>query len=488
MFKKVINALPFQTSASKVLEQIAEQMRAKKLPMVVDLRDESDHEAPVRLVIELRSKRVDVEAVMNHLFATTDLERSYRVNLNVIGLDGKPKVKPLNQLLNEWLHFRTLTVRRRLQHRLDKVKDRLHILDGLLIAFLNIDEVIRIIREEEHPKAELVMQFNLTDIQAEAILELKLRHLARLEEIKIRTEQAELVEERDTLDQILGSEVRLKGQVRQELLTIAEEYGDVRRSPLVERAPAQALSAEQLLPSEPVTVVLSENGWIRAAKGADVDGRKLSYKAGDAFLAQASGTTRMLTLLFDSTGRVYTLPTHELPSARSHGEPVTGRISLPKEARVVALALVHPEDHLLLASTGNQGFVAKAADLISKTRNGKAVMTLVQGAKILPPVKVLPHQDVVVVISNEPRLLLFPVIQLPQLSKGKGVKLMSLPKEGTIRAVGQWRPGCKLAIQAGDYVKSFSIAQLEPAVSDRGKRGMGLPRTLKQASQVEAIC
>ena len=339
----VIDALPFQTAATRVLEQIAEQMRAKKLPMVVDLRDESDSEAPVRLVIEMRSTRVDIDAVMGHLFATTDLERSYRVNLNVIGLDGRPQVKPLNRLLNEWLQFRLQTVRRRLQHRLEKVLDRLHILEGLLIAFLNIDEVIRIIREEEHPKAALMAAFNLTERQAEAILELKLRHLARLEEMKIRTEQAELESERKKLEQTLGSERRLKTLVRKELEADAERFGDARRSPLVEQAPAaQALSSEQLLPAEPITVVLSQNGWIRAAKGGDVDGRKLSYKAGDGFLAQAHGNSRMVTLVFDDTGRVYSLPTHELPSARSHGEPVTRRIALPKGVRVVQVARVKP--------------------------------------------------------------------------------------------------------------------------------------------------
>ena len=484
----VVDALPYQASSTRILEQIAEQMRAKKLPMVVDLRDESDHEAPVRLVIELKSRRVDVEAVMNHLFASTDLERSYRVNLNVIGLDGRPQVKPLNRLLNEWLHFRTLTVRRRLQHRLDKVRDRLHILDGLLIAFLNIDEVIRIIREEEQPKPVLMATFNLTDRQAEAILELKLRHLARLEEMKIRTEQAELAAERDRLEQILASETQLKGLVKEELQQAAETYGDERRSPLVEREAARPLSSEQLVPAEPVTVVISENGWIRAAKGHDVDGRKLSYKAGDGFLAQARGNTRMPTLLLDSTGRIYTLPTHELPSARSHGEPVSGRISLPKGARIVAVALGAPEDWLLLASTANQGFVSQVKDLISKTRHGKAVLNLAEGAVPLPPVTLDPNEDWVAVASSEPHLLLFPAIQLPRLSKGKGVKLMQLPKGESVCAVGRWQPGCKLTLEAGDYAKTLTGSALEKAMADRGKRGERLPRTLKQVSEIYPVC
>ena len=482
----IIDALPFQTAAAKVLEQIAEQMRGKKLPMVTDLRDESDAEAPVRLVIELRSRRVDVEAVMDHLFATTDLERSYRVNLNVIGLDGRPQVKPLDRLLKEWLRFRTETVRRRLQHRLEKVRDRLHVLDGLLIAFLNIDEVIRIIREEDEPKLALMQAFGLTEVQAEAILELRLRHLARLEEMKIRTEQAELAAERDRLEKILGSERRLKTLVRRELEQAAETYGDERRSPLVERAPARALSAEQLVPSEPVTVVLSEKGWIRAARGHDVDGAQMSYKAGDGFLAQAAGTTRQTVLLLDSTGRIYSLPAHGLPSARGHGEPVTSRINLPEGAEVVGLALVSPEDCLLLAGTGNQGFVARAGELISRTKNGKAALTLTAGSRPLPPVKLDPNEDWVAVASSEPRLLLFPAIQLPQLARGKGVKLMQLDKGAQVNAVGRWRPGQKLTLDTGDYAKILTGAALEKAQKARGKRGEPLPRTLKAVRWLRA--
>ena len=481
----VIDALPFQTAATRVLEQIAEQMRAKKLPMVVDLRDESDSEAPVRLVIEVRSTRVDIDAVMGHLFATTDLERSYRVNLNVIGLDGRPQVKPLDQLLREWLQFRLQTVRRRLQHRLDKVLDRLHILDGLLIAFLNIDEVIRIIREEEAPKAVLMATFNLSDRQAEAILELKLRHLARLEEMKIRTEQAELENERKKLEQTLGSERRLKTLVRKELEADAARYGDERRSPLVANAPAaQALSSEQLLPAEAVTVVLSQNGWIRAAKGSDVDGRKLSYKAGDAFLAQASGNSRMVTLVFDDTGRVYSLPTHALPSARSHGEPVTSRLTLPKGAKVVQVALVKPTDHLLLAASSNQALIAPAEALVSKVRKGKPALNLAEGGQLLPPLKLEPGADWVAVTSSEPRLLLFPAAELPVRARGKGVKLMQLPADAQIIAIGRWRSGQRLTLQAGDYAKTLTAGQLEAAQGGRGKRGMSLPRTLRQVDWI----
>ncbi len=485
----VIEALPFQTAASKVLTQIAEQMRAKKLPMVVDLRDESDHTAPVRLVLEVKNKRVDIEALMRHLFATTDLERSYRVNLNVIGLNGKPQVKPLNQLLNEWLCFRLETVRRRLQHRLDKVKARLHILDGLLIAFLNIDEVIRIIREEERPKPVLMTTFGLTDTQAEAILELKLRHLARLEEMKIRTEQAELAQERDRLEKTLSSARRLKTLVKKELLAVRKTYGDARRSPLVERAPAEPLGAEQLLPAEPVTVVLSRNGWIRAAKGAEVEGEKLSYKAGDSFLAQSSGHSRMATLLLDSTGRVYALPTHELPSARSHGEPVTKWLTLPEGAQPVGVVLVNPDDYVLLASTANQGFVAQAKRLISKTRNGKSALVCSADARPLSPMKLSPKDDWVAVVSTEPRLLLFPAIQLPQLARGKGVKLMQLPEKVSIQALGSWQPRCRLTFRTEKaYAKTLTGAALEEAMAERGKRGMKLPRTLRSTLTVFTDC
>lgn len=480
----VVNALPFQVSGAKVMEQIANQMRAKKLPMVVDLRDESDHENPARLVIELRSKRIDVEATMLHLFASTDLERSYRVNLNVIGLNGRPQVKSLRGLLTEWLIYRVETVRKRLQYRLDKVLDRLHILDGLLIAFLNIDEVIAIIRQEDKPKPVLMERFGLSEVQAESILELKLRHLAKLEEMKIRGEQAELEDERNKLERILSSETRLKTHVKKELLADAEAYGDERRSPLIERAvSARAMSEQDLLPSEPITVVLSDNGWVRAAKGHDIDGRQLAYKSGDAFAAQAFGHSRQMVVFFDSTGRSYSLPGHSLPSARSHGEPLTGRLSLPAGARFTQLIVGDADTRFLLASSEGYGFITPLDNLVSKNKSGKAILSVPAKAKVLAPC-VVNKDDWIVVLSTEPRLLVFSAAELPELAKGKGNKLMQLTAGVEVQAVFACPVGGKLDFVAGDYVKTFNASALEEALASRAKRGIPLPRTLKVITEV----
>lgn len=482
----VIDALPYQVSGAKLIEQIASQMRAKKLPMVVDLRDESDHENPVRVVLELRSKRVDVDAAMLHLFATTDLERSYRANFNVIGLNGRPQVKSLVDLLSEWLRYRTETVRRRLQYRLDKVLARLHILDGMLVAFLNIDEVIAIIREEEKPKPALMERFGLTEIQAEAVLELKLRHLARLEEMKIRTEQAELEQERNKLEQILGSAARLKTLVKKELLADAEEYGDDRSSPIIEGRAAQAMSEQDLLPSEAVTVVLSENGWIRAARGHDIDGESLGYKSGDAFLSQASGQSRQTTVFLDDTGRAYALPAHSLPSARSHGEPLTGRLNPPAGAQFTQVMLGQPDEKVLLATSAGYGFITKLENLYSKNKAGKGAISLPKGASVLTPAKVQDEQWVVVVTS-EPRMLVFTADELPELAKGKGNKLIQLPKAESVCAVFAFEPGVKLALVAGDYEKVFGPTAIEEAFSARAKKGIVLPRTLKKVTQIRIV-
>ena len=367
----VIEALPFQVSGSKVLEQIANQMRQKKLPMVEDLRDESDHEKPIRLVIVPKSNRVDIQALMAHLFATTDLERNYRVNLNVIALDGRPRVMGLKELLLEWLQFRKSTVTRRLRHRLDKVNARLHILDGLLIAYLNLDEVIRIVRTEEQPKPALIKRFKLSDEQAEAILETKLRHLARLEEMKIRAEQKELAEERDEIDKILKSKARLTKLVRDELLSDAEEYGDERRTRLVEREAAQAISETELLTSEPTTVVLSRLGWVRAAKGHDIDARALSYKTGDEFQAAAKGRNLQQAVFIDSTGRAYSLDAHQLPAARGYGEPLSGTVDPPDGATFAAVLIGEPDDLWLLASDAGYGFRVKLRELYARNKKGK---------------------------------------------------------------------------------------------------------------------
>lgn len=479
----VVHALPFQVSGAKVLEQIANQMRAKKLPMVVDLRDESDHENPTRLVIELRSKRIDVHATMLHLFASTDLERSYRANLNVIGLNGRPQVKNLRGLLLEWLSYRVETVRRRLQYRLDKVLDRLHILDGLLIAFLNIDEVIAIIREEDKPKPVLMARFGLSDIQAEAILELKLRHLARLEEMKIRGEQAELEAERKKLERILSSETRLNTQVKKELLADAELYGDDRRSPLLEVDAARAMSEQDLLPSEPITVVLSDNGWVRAAKGHDVDGRQLAYKSGDSFAGQAFGQSRQMVLFFDSTGRSYSLPGHSLPSARSHGEPLSGRLNLPAGGRITQVMMGEPKQKVVLASSAGYGFITSLDNLVSKNKSGKAILSLPAKSEVLTPCVVAPG-DWVVVVTSEPRLLVFVSDELPELAKGKGNKLIQLAKGELVTAVFACEPGSKLDFVAGDYVKTLGASAIEEALSQRAKRGVILPRTLKKVNEI----
>ncbi|WP_373019541.1 DNA topoisomerase IV subunit A [Thiomicrorhabdus sp.] len=482
----VIDALPYQVSGSKLLEQIASQMRAKKLPMVVDLRDESDHENPVRFVLELRSKRVDVETAMLHLCATTDLEKSYRANFNVIGLNGRPQVKNLKSMLTEWLTYRTETVRRRLQYRLDKVLARLHILDGLLIAFLNIDEVIAIIREEEKPKPVLMERFGISDLQAEAILELKLRHLARLEEMKIRTEQAELEAERQKLEKILGSATRLKTLVKKELLADAETYGDERKSPLVQARLAQAMSEQDLLPSEAVTVVLSENGWVRAAKGHDVDGMSLGYKSGDAFCSQDSGQSRQTCVFIDDTGRAYALAAHSLPSARSHGEPLTGRLSPPAGANFRHVLLGSADEQIILASSAGYGFITSLENLYSKNKAGKTILSLPDKSSVLVPAKVQPD-DWVVVVTDEPRMLVFKAEELPALAKGKGNKLIQMPKGQNVNAVFAFQPGSKLSLVADKYEKTFGPTAIEEAFSARAKRGIVLPRTLKKVTSIQIV-
>ena len=483
----IVTALPYQVSAAKVLTQIAEQMNAKKLPFVADLRDESDHENPTRLVIVPRSNRVDVEQLMQHLFATTDLESSYRVNINVIGLDGRPQVKGLMTLLTEWLEFRVITVRRRLQHRLDKVEARLHILAGLLIAFLNIDEVIRIIRTEDKPKPVLMERFGISDIQAEAILELKLRHLAKLEEMKIRGEQDELEAERKALEKILGSHAELKKLLVQEFTEDMEKHGDVRRSAIVTRKEAQALSESDLSPAEPVTVVLSEKGWVRAAKGHEIDGAALQYKAGDGFLAKAEGRSNQLVHFFDSAGRSYSLLSSTLPSARGQGEPLTTKLSPPPGARFNALLMGENTLPLVISSSAGYGFVASLGDLEASNKNGKAVLNVPEGAEVLAPQPVADvANDLLAVLSNEGRLLVFPVSDLPVLSKGKGNKLMNIaPEENeSVLAVRTLSQGQKLVIHCGSRHMTLKWADLEHYRGERGRRGHKLPRGYQKVDGV----
>ncbi|MGQ7274282.1 DNA topoisomerase IV subunit A [Marinobacter sp. V034] len=490
----IVNELPHQVSGARVLEQIAHQMQAKKLPMVADLRDESDHENPTRLVIVPRSSRVDFEGLMAHLFASTDLEKSYRVNLNMIGIDGRPQVKDLRTMLAEWLSYRTTTVRRRLQFRLDKVLARLHILEGLLIAYLNIDEVIEIIRYEDKPKAELIRRFGLSEDQAEAILELKLRHLAKLEEMKIRGEQDELAIERDYLQGTLGSESKLRKLIKTELLADAETFGDDRRSPLVERGEARAFSEIDLVSNDPVTVVLSEKAWVRAAKGHDIDPAGLSYKSGDRYALQAKGRNNQQAIFLDSTGRAYSLMAHSLPSARGQGEPLSGRINPPPGATFSGVLMGEPAQQVLLVTDGGYGFVSTLESMISKNRNGKAVVSVPKGARIMPPMPVSAGEDqYLVAITNEGRMLVFPLAELPELAKGKGNKIISIPsarvqsREEFVVAFAVFRPVDQLVIQAGKRKMSLQFSDLEHYLGERGRRGHKLPRGLQRVDSLEVV-
>ena len=490
----IITALPHHASGAKILEQIAAQMQAKKLPMVSDLRDESDHENPTRLVVTPRSNRVDTQQLMQHLFATTDLEKNYRVNLNMIGLDGRPQVKDLRTILTEWLVYRKDTVTRRLSYRLEKVLARLHILEGLLVAFLNIDEVIEIIRTYDKPKPELIARFSLSEKQAEAILELKLRHLAKLEEMRIRGEQSELEAERDKLQKILGSEKRLKTLVKKEILADAETYGDDRRSPLVERAEAKALSEKELIPSEAVTVVLSEKGWGRAAKGHDVDVEGLSYKAGDGFQASAQGRSNQPAVFLDSTGRTFACDAHSLPSARSQGEPLTGRFNMVAGEQFIDVLMGADEQRFLMASDGGYGFVGCFADMVSKNKAGKAYLNLPKAAKVLPPVRVNnPESDLCMAISNEGRMLLFPLTDLPSLGKGKGNKIINIPsakaqsREEFVKVLTVVPANASVKVHAGKRNMTLSPSDLEHYRGERGRRGNKLPRGLQRVDNIEII-
>lgn len=480
----VISALPHQVSGARIMEQIAAQMREKKLPMVEDLRDESDHENPTRLVLALRSNRVDVDLLMDHLFATTDLEKSYRANLNMIGLDGRPQVKSLKQILEEWLQYRLITVRRRLEHRRHQVEQRLHILDGLLIAYLNLDEVIRILRTEERPKAVLMARFQLSDAQAEAILETKLRHLARLEEMKLRGEQDQLRKELAQLQQLLGSEQRLKGLIRKEIQEDAKRYADPRRCPLVERRPAQALDETSLTPSEPMVVVLSQKGWVRAAKGREIDATALNYKSGDGYLTQAQGRSNQSAVFLDTTGRTYTLPVAGLASARGYGEPLTGKLSPPDGASFVSLLLSNPEDLYLLATDAGYGFICAFDDLLSRNKAGKLVLTVPDKAKILVPLPVTDLDgDRLAAIGGGGRLLVFPVKDLPRLSKGKGNKILDLPGEERLLALAIVPPEWCLMLTAGKRDLKLKPADLDGYAGERGRRGKLLPRGFQRVER-----
>ena len=487
----IVTALPFQASGSKILEQIAAQMRNKKLPMVEDLRDESDHENPTRLIITPRSNRIDIEALMDHLFATTDLERSYRINMNIIGIDGRPSVMNLLQILKQWLVFRTDVTRRRLDYRLQKVEKRLHLLDGLLTAFLNIDEVIHIIRTEDEPKPALIARFGLSDTQAEYILDTKLRQLARLEEFKIRSEQDELAKEKAALELLLGSEARLKTLVKNELKETAEEYGDDRRSPLRERGEAQAFNEKDLLTAEPITAVLSDKGWLRAAKGHEIDPTSLSYKSGDKFLAAALGRSNQNVFLQDTSGRFYALPGHTLPSARGQGEPATGRLNLPSGALFTDVLMGEDDQKILLGTDAGYGFIAKIGDLYTKNKAGKAVVSIPKGGRILNPKVVNDTEALIAAVSNEGRMLVFPIADLPELARGKGNKILNIPgsrlqsREEFVIDYAIVPQGSSLVVHSGKRYLVMKGTDLEHYRGERGRRGHKLPRGFQKVDKLD---
>ncbi|MFQ8929719.1 DNA topoisomerase IV subunit A [Haemophilus sp.] len=480
----IISALPHQSSPSKIIAQIAEQMTAKKLPMVEDISDEADYENPVRIVLVPRSNRVDTDALMAHLFATTDLEKSYRVNMNMIGLDHKPAVKGLLQVLTEWLTFRRTTVTRRLQHRLDKVLARLHILDGLMIAFLNIDEVIEIIRTEDEPKQVLMARFNLSDEQAEAILNLRLRHLAKLEEHQLQAEKDKLEEERSNLELILGSERRLNTLIKKEIQEDAKKYASPRMSQLVEREEAKAISESEMTPAEPVTVILSEMGWVRCAKGHDIDPAGLSYKAGDKYLAHACGKSNQPVIFIDSTGRSYALDPLSLPSARSQGEPLTGKLTLPAGATIEQVIMEPEKQELLMASDAGYGFICKFEDLIARNKAGKALISLPENAKVLRPEKLSESASLLVSLTSAGRMLIFPVRDLPALSKGKGNKIISIPaanakaRSELLVKLFLISEQASLEFHSGKRKITLKPEDLQKFRAERGRKGSQLPRGL----------
>ncbi len=480
----IISALPHQSSPSKIIAQIAEQMTAKKLPMVEDIRDEADYENPVRIVLVPRSNRVDTDALMAHLFATTDLEKSYRVNMNMIGLDHKPAVKGLLQVLTEWLTFRRTTVTRRLQHRLDKVLARLHILDGLMIAFLNIDEVIEIIRTEDEPKQVLMARFNLSDEQAEAILNLRLRHLAKLEEHQLQAEKDKLEEERSNLELILGSERRLNTLIKKEIQEDAKKYASPRMSQLVEREEAKAISESEMTPAEPVTVILSEMGWVRCAKGHDIDPSGLSYKAGDKYLAHACGKSNQPVIFIDSTGRSYALDPLSLPSARSQGEPLTGKLTLPAGATIEQVIMEPEKQELLMASDAGYGFICKFEDLIARNKAGKALISLPENAKVLKPETLSESASLLVSLTSAGRMLIFPVRDLPALSKGKGNKIISIPaanakaRSELLVKLFLISEQASLEFHSGKRKITLKPEDLQKFRAERGRKGSQLPRGL----------
>tara|TARA_A100001035_G_scaffold152208_1_gene119824 strand:- start:374 stop:2620 length:2247 start_codon:yes stop_codon:yes gene_type:complete len=489
----IITALPHQTSSSKILEQIAIQMDSKKLPMIVDLRDESDEENPTRLVLVPKSNRVDKDAVMNHLFATTDLQKNYRVNMNLIGLNGKPQTRDIKSVLKEWLTFRTQTVTRRLQHRLDWVLDRLHILEGLLVIYLNIDEVINIIRNEDEPKKVLQKKFKLSVVQVDAILEIRLRQLAKLEEIKIKEEQGTLDTERKELEKLLSSKARLKTLIKKELKADAEIYGDGRNSPIVVREEATAFDEAELISSDPVTLVLSERGWIRAAKGHDVDAESLNYREGDSYFSSALSRNNLNAIFLDSKGKAYTLPCHSLPSARGQGEPLSGRLNAESGETFMGVMSGKDDEQVVLASSSGYGFIAKLIDLQTKNKSGKAAIRVQENAKVLKPYLVESENDYLAAITNQGRMLVFPCSELPQLARGKGNKIIGIPKanfdsgEDFLQEVVTLNEEKELKLISGKRHFTIKFKDLENFAGNRGRRGNFLPKGFRKVDRVEVV-
>ncbi|MFL2705437.1 MAG: DNA topoisomerase IV subunit A [Gammaproteobacteria bacterium] len=489
----VVTALPHQTPSTKVLEQIASQMEAKKLPMIVDLRDEGDEENPTRLVLVPKSNRVDKEAVMNHLFATTDLEKNFRVNMNMIGLNGKPQVLDLRSILKQWLKYRTDTITRRLQHRLDWVMDRIHILEGLMVVYLNIEEVIKIIRTEDDPKKVLQKKFKLSSIQVDSILEIRLRQLAKLEEEKIKAEQKDLESERGELEKILNSKSRLKTLVKKELTEDVEKYGDSRKSPLVQREEASAFDETELISSDPVTVILSQRGWVKVAKGHDVDPVSMNYKEGDSFLSSAKGRNNINAVFLGSKGKAFTLPCHNLPSARGQGEPLSGRLNVESGETFSGVISGKEETKVVLVSDAGYGFISNISDLQTKNKSGKNALKVPENGKALPPQIILNDDDLIAAITNEGRMLVFPVTELPELSKGKGNKLINIPKkryqagEECLKAVAVLGKGRELKLNSGKRHFTIKEKDINNFSGNRGLRGNLLPKGFRSVDSVEVI-
>ena len=486
----IINALPYQASGSKILEQIADQMLKKKIPMVVDLADEGDHEEPVRLVITLKSNRVNAEDVMNHLFASTDLQKNYRANMNLISLKGSPKVFSLIELLKEWLVFRKNTVVRKLEHRLDQVNDRLHILEGLLIVYLDLDKVIKIIRESDEPKIEIIKAFKLSDIQANAILEIRLRQLAKLEQIKLEQERDLLVDERDEIEKILNSKTRLKTLIKKELLEIKDEFGDERKSPIKESSEAKVFSEEETLVTESITVVLSEAGWIRSAKGHEIDPSSLSYRGEDKLQDFCRGKSNQLAVFLDSNGKAYSLPSHSLPSARGMGDPISGRVSADSGVRFISTLIGNDNDKYMIMNTAGYGYISEFQNMVSNKKSGRAFMKLPNQAELLKALKVRDDHVYIAAVSNIGRLLIFKIDELPVLAKGKGNKIINIPtpkfvaKEEFMAHAQLISPSSSLRIESGKRFLTLKLKDLENYISSRAKRGNMLPQGYRKVDRM----